>query len=374
MELRIKGIVQLSTLFLLLSFLSSCFVVRSVFWYPTGVSDYNHFSADSIHNQQPISNFKECHDNFQILIPDEYLKSGKYGSFDDLLKNSHTIAFLIIRNDSLLFSKYLNGYDESSVLPSFSIAKSFVSALVGIAIEEGYLRNLDQPVTDFFPELSNRGYGKVTLRHVITMRSGINFEEGYNDPFGDASRIYYGKNLKKFIFKLKVISEPGEAYSYQSGNTQLLAMILEKATGKRISEYLEEKIWKPLGMKYTSTWSLDSKKNHEVKAFCCIQASASDFARFGQLYLDRGYRDEKSIVPEHWVKESLTIQNDSRDSRGYPYAYFWRVREDGEFFAYGVLGQYIYVCPAKKIVMVRIGEKAGEVNWPRLFHFLLQQL
>ena len=339
------------------------------------MNDYHHFYADSIHNQKSNSIFKECRDNIKLKIPDEYHKSGESSSFEDLLKNSSTLAFLVIRNDSLIFSKYFNGLDESSVLPSFSIAKSFVSALVGIAIEEGNIKSLDQPVTDFFPELGNRGFQKVTLRHLITMRSGINFKEGYNDPFGDASRIYYGKNIKKFICKLKVVSEPGSVYSYQSGNTQLLAMVLEKVTGKKISEYLEEKIWKPLGMKYPATWSIDSKKRREIKAFCCINASASDFARFGQLYLDRGYRNGKSIVPEPWIKETLTIQNDSRDSRGYPYTYFWRVREEGEFFAYGVLGQYIYVCPAKKIVMVRFGEKAGDVNWPELLHLLvLQQL
>ena len=374
MELRINKILRLSILFVSLSLLSSCYVTRSIFWYPTGIHDQTRFPADSIRNQPPFSDFKESHDTQRFSIHGEFLISGNHLSFEDVLADSHTLAFLVIRNDSLLFSKYFGGYSESSAFPSFSVAKSFVSALTGIAISEGFIKSVDQPVTDFFPELKNRGFGKVTLRHLLTMRSGLNFNEGYKNPFGDDSRIYYGRHLKKFIFRLKVTSEPGAAYSYQSANTQLVALVLEKATGKRLSEYMEEKIWKPLGMKYPATWSVDGKHTQEAKAFCCINATAPDFARFGQLFLDHGSRAGRTIIPEQWVKESLTIQNDSKDSRGYPYTYFWRVRNDGEFFAYGVLGQYIYVCPSKHVVIVRIGDKAGGIDWPGFFHLIMQQL
>ena len=202
MELRINKILRLSILFIFLSLLSSCYVIRSIFWYPTGIHDQKRFDADSIRNQLPFSNFKESHTTQQFSIHGKFLISGNNLSFDDVLANSHTLAFLVIRNDSLLFSKYFNGYDESSTLPSFSVAKSFVSALTGIAISEGFIRSVDQPVTDFFPELKKRGFGKVTLKHLLTMRSGLNFKEGYNNPFGDDSRIYYGKNLKKFMFRL----------------------------------------------------------------------------------------------------------------------------------------------------------------------------
>ena len=375
MELRIRRFSSFIPIIFFTLLLSSCYSFRSVFWYPTSIYDGKHFPSDTIRND--IENFTVFHTGSlktPLKVPDKLVFSEQSGSFKDFLKNSRTVAFLIIRNDTLVYSEYFKEFQESSELASFSVAKSFVSALTGVAIEEGAIKSIDQPVTDFFPELARSGFNKVTVGQLLTMRSGINFSERYKNPFKDASRLYYGRNLKKFILGRKVMLEPGKSYLYASGNTQLLAMVLEKATGKTISTLHEEKIWKPAGMAYPATWSLDSKKNHEVKAFCCIHARAIDFARFGQLYLDSGQRAGKSIIPSAWVRESLTIQNDSRDSRGYPYTYGWRVNENGEFFAYGVLGQYIFCSPEKKIVIVRIGEKAGSVDWPKFFHLLVQQL
>ena len=206
------------------------------------------------------------------------------------------------------------------------------------------------------------------------MRSGIKFNEGYSNPFGEAAKFYYGLNLRRYTLKLKVIHTPGSSYEYQSGNTEILAMVLEKATGMRLSQYMEEKLWKPMGAGHTATWSFDSKKNREVKAFCCINAVPADFAKFGQLFLDKGIAGGREVVPEKWIQESLTIRHDSRDSQGYPYAYHWRVMEDGSFFAKGILGQFIYVCPAKHVVIVRMGEKAGDIVWPEFFRQLALQL
>jgi CubicO group peptidase (beta-lactamase class C family) len=374
MELLVKSIRRLSIPVFFLFLLPSCYVVRSVLWYPPGVTDYRHFHADTVRNQAPVSGFHTRPTNWPVKISTYFAVKDTSGCFEDLLDKSRTVAFLVIRNDSLIYSRYQKGYGDSSLFSSYSMAKSFVSALTGIALREGYIRSLDQPVTDFFPELAGRGYSKVTLKDLLTMKSGIGFREKYNNPFGDVSRVYYGRNVGKFILGLEVKTEPGTEYSYQSGNTQLLAMVVEKATGMPISRYMEEKLWKPLGMGQAASWSVDGRKHHEVKAFCCINASAGDYARFGQLYLDKGYRDGKSIVPENWVEESLTIRNDSKDSRGYPYTYFWRVRKNGEFFSYGVNGQYIYVSPEKKVVIVRIGEKSGGINWPEFFHLLIQDL
>lgn len=375
MELRISRYTQFIPLLFLVLFLTSCYSLRSVFWYPTSIYDGKHFHSDTIHNSvESIADFHPGSLKNSLIVPDGKSSGIQQETFNDFLLTNKTVAFLIIRNDSLIFSEYFKGFRRSSELASFSVAKSFISALTGVAIEEGAIKSLDQPVTDFFPELEKSGFKNVTIGHLLTMRSGINFSEQYKNPFKDVSRLYYGRNLRKFILGRKVISVPGKSYSYASGNTQLLAMVLERATGKKISALLEEKIWKPAGMAYPATWSLDSKKHSEIKAFCCIHASAMDFARFGQLYLDSGHREGKAVIPSGWVKESLTIRNDSRDSRGYPYTYGWRVLENGEFFAYGVLGQYIYCAPEKKIVIVRIGEDAGSVDWPMFFHRLIQQL
>jgi CubicO group peptidase (beta-lactamase class C family) len=151
-------------------------------------------------------------------------------------------------------------------------------------------------------------------------------------------------------------------------------MVLEKATGKSLAAYFEEKIWRPMGALHPATWSVDSKRYREAKAFCCINAVPEDFALFGQLYLNKGVIDGHEVVPPDWIKETLTIRNDSKDSQGYPYTYLWRVLNDGSFFAKGILGQFIYVCPEKQVVIVRMGENAGNLDWPEFFRLLTGQL
>ena len=137
---------------------------------------------------------------------------------------------------------------------------------------------------------------------------------------------------------------------------------------------MEEKIWKPVGMEFNGTWNTDSKKFMENKGFCCINARAIDFAKFGQLYLNQGRSDDHQVVPQNWVRESLKIRYDSYDSQGFPYTYSWRVLPTGDFFAKGILGEFIYVCPAKKIVVVKMGDKSGDLVWPDLFREIIGQL
>jgi CubicO group peptidase (beta-lactamase class C family) len=229
-------------------------------------------------------------------------------------------------------------------------------------------------VTDFLPELKDKKFHTVTIEDLLSMRSGIRFVEGYSNPFGGMAKFYYGRNLRKYALKLKIESEGGKTYRYQSANFQLLAMVVEKATGKRISEYLEEKIWKPVGMEFNGTWNVDSKKFRENKGFCCINATSIDFAKFGQLYLNLGKMNGRQVIPENWVSESLHVRNNSLDTQGLPYTYSWRVLENGNFFAKGILGEFIYVCPVKKIVFVRIGDKSTDLVWPDLFQNIINQL
>ena len=358
----------------LLLIISSCHVARYVYWNYADASDYLKFPADTLHAGMYHRSFSKAIHPDSILLPAAYRSPENQGSLETFLENEHTLAFLVIRNDSLLLSKYFKGYNRNSVIPSFSVAKSFVSALTGIAISEGYIRDIHQAVTDYLPEMKDKGFRNVTLEDLLTMRSGIKFNEGYNTPFGEAAKFYYGLNLRRYTLKLKVVHTPGTTYEYASGNTQIMAMVIEKATGRSLPQYMEEKLWKPMGAVQGATWSLDSKKNRVVKAFCCINAIPEDFARFGQLFLDKGSADGHEVIPESWVKESLTIRNNSRDSQGYPYAYFWRVMEDGSFFAKGILGQFIYVCPAKKVVIVRMGEDGGDLIWPEFFRQLTGQL
>lgn len=354
--------------------LTSCHVGRYVFWNFADINDYKKFPADTLYSISPVYHFKFSDQHRKLNLPKTFQTGHESIDLEDYLELKHTKAFIIIRNDSIIYERYFDGYDHTSIFPGFSITKSFLSALVGIAIDEGFIKSINQPVTDFLPELQDHNFKKVTIEDLLNMRSGIHFVERYSNPFGGMAKFYYGRNLRKYTINLKVESEPGKAYKYQSANYQLLTMVVEKATGKRISEYMEEKIWKPVGMEFNGTWNVDSKKFRENKGFCCINARAIDFARFGQLYLNQGRSDDRQVVPENWVRESLTIRYNSRDSQGFPYTYSWRILHTGDFFAKGILGEFIYICPAKKIVIVRMGDKSKDLVWPDLFREIIDQL
>jgi len=338
------------------------------------MADYKKFPADTILKSTSSWNFLESRNNAEDKLPRVIFHDRSPVSFETFLADRKTISFLIIKEDTIVYEHYFQGYTRDSVLSSFSIAKTFVASLVGIAKDEGYIHSIDQPITDFIPELKDPGFNRITLKNLLEMRSGILFEEDYLNPVGDIARFYYGRNLLEFCLNLKVIDEPGKKYNYQSANTQLIAIVIERATGVPLSEYFQEKIWKRIGAEYNATWNVDSKRNMETKAFCCLNARAVDFAKFGRLYLNEGLFGGSIIISKGWVQESLSINNDSRDLDHYSYTYSWRVTDKGDFFAKGVGGQYIFVCPHKKIIIVRFGAKYANVPWPELFEKLCNEL
>jgi len=370
-----KFLIRKTFSFLSLIFLfPSCHVARYFWWNFADINDYKKFPYLEIHKGGQTYDFSKAQDNFEFFIPDKYNPDKKRIDFDSFLEKHKTVAFLIIRNDSIIYENYFAGYSDTSLLPCFSVAKAFVSALVGIAIDEGYIKSTEQSITDFIPELTDPDFQKITIVDLLNMRSGIKFNEGYISPFAEMAKYYYGKNLKKYITKLKIQEEPGLHYDYISVNTLLLSLALERATGMKTSEYLQNKIWQHAGMEHDASWNVDSKKHQTIKAFCCINARARDFARFGRLYLNKGKYRNKQIVPEKWVEISTSIINDSRDSQGYPYTYHWRVLENGDFFAKGILGQYIFVYPEKNLIFVRLGKKYAGIDWADLFLELSKQL
>lgn len=373
MALPIKKTIILCILPGILS-LTSCHIARYVFLNYADINDHKRFPSDTLLNAPPVYPFYTSGEPCRLILPESYQDETGSRDLESFLSDKNTKVFLVVRNDSIIYEKYFDGYDHKSLFPGFSIAKSFLSALVGIAIDEGYIKSTSQPVTDFLTELKDEGFQKVTIDDLLSMRSGIRFTEGYSNPFSGVAKFYYGRNLRKYSLRLKVDSEPGKEYKYQSANYQLLAMIVERATGKRISEYLTEKIWKPSGMEFPGTWNYDSKKYRENKGFCCINARAADFARFGELYLNRGELNDQRIIPEGWIDESLKNRYNSIDSQGFPYAYSWRVLPGGDFFAKGILGEFIYACPVKKIIIVRIGKKSGDLVWPLFFREIIGQI
>jgi CubicO group peptidase (beta-lactamase class C family) len=277
-----------------------------------------------------------------------------------------TISFLIIKDDSLRYEEYWDGGGENSITNSFSASKTFVGILTGVAIREGKIKSLDQPVGDFLPAFKEGDNAKLTIRHLLTMSSGINFDEDYVSPFAYPAQAYYGSDLEDLTNGYKVTAQPGKVFKYLSGNTALLSFVLKKATGQSLSDYASEKLWKPMGAKNSAFWSLDHENGVE-KAYCCFNSNARDFARFGKLYLDSGRWNGAQLVPEDFVLQSVRpsklMDESGKPDDSYGYAW-WLLKHKGldAFYARGILGQYIIVIPAENMVIVRLGKKRDKVE------------
>lgn len=276
-----------------------------------------------------------------------------------------SVAFAIIKNDSLFYEQYWDGYNDTSISNSFSMAKSIVSVLVGIAVDEGKIKSIDEPVANYIPEFKEGGKEKITIRHLLSMSSGLDWEEAYANPLSETSEAYYGTDLYGLVTRQKAITEPGKRFLYQSGNSELLALIVVKATGRTLSDYASEKLWKPLQAMHNAEWSLDKKDGNE-KAYCCFYSDAKDFARLGSLYLHHGNWKGMQIVSQKYVDECITcaplLDNDKPNKS---YGLHWWISEyNGEkvFYMRGILGQYVVVIPDKNIVFVRLGHKRPEKN------------
>lgn len=358
---------QIGIVIIILIVLTSCKPSRYVAYNFADNKDYKKFPSRPL-----VSN--ETKFKFYSTDKEKYPKSLKVGndtmSLDKILEDNKTVAFLIIKNDTIQYEKYFKGYNQESIIPSFSMAKSVTSILIGCAIDDGLIKSIDEPITNYVPELKKNGFEKVTIKHLLQMTSGLKFSESYFNPFGEAASFYYGRNLKREISKLKLKQTPVQKFEYVSGNTQLLGSVLQSALkDKTITQYFQEKLWTPLEMEYDASWSIDKKNEGTEKTFCCINARARDFAKIGRLYLNKGNWNGKQIVSEKWVEESTKV--DTTEGSVYDYQYqWWLPSKTGEFMAEGILGQFIYVNPSKKVVIVRMGKNHGRVNWSDLFGLL----
>jgi CubicO group peptidase (beta-lactamase class C family) len=333
------------------------------------IRDYKKFPKHDIAKGETSYHFIGGAAPGSVKLPKSVSIKKKAYDFERFLNKSNTVAFLVIRNDSLLYEQYLDGYNKSSIVPSFSVAKSFTSILMGIAIKEGYITSVDDPVTKYLPELKENGFDQVTIEWLLDMRSGVKFNEGYYNPFGDVAKYYYGRKIKKYVRKLKLAKEPGREFDYKSVNTQLLGMIIERATKMSLSQYMQEKVWRHIGAEYDASWSIDSRKDDQVKAFCCFNARAVDYAKVGRLYLNNGNWNGEQVVPAAWVRQSLNV---SSGKNGSIYSYQWWHNDAQDFMAEGILGQFVYVYPAKNIIIVRLGSD-GYGAWSALLRAIAEK-
>ncbi|NBL65042.1 serine hydrolase [Flavobacterium sp. NST-5] len=291
-------------------------------------------------------------------ISEQYNSVEATDSLTNLHKKFGTVAFMIIKNDSIWHESYFDGYGKNSKSNSFSMAKSMVTSAVGKAIMDGKIKSLDQKVTDFFPEYKGEFGSLVTVGDLASMASGLDWDESYYSPFSITTRAYFDENLNDMMLNLKFVSPPGKEFHYVSGNTQLLAMILEKATGQKLSDYVSENFWKPIGAENEALWQLDHQDGIE-KAYCCVAASARDFARFGKLYLQNGVWNGEQILDSTFVKKSTTPR--FADSPMYGYGWWLSDHLDKKiYYMQGHLGQYVIVIPEDELIIVRLGHNRDE--------------
>ncbi|MFN8201451.1 MAG: serine hydrolase [Solirubrobacteraceae bacterium] len=284
----------------------------------------------------------------------------------DALEGTSTRAFVVVHRDRVVFERYDGGSSERTRETSFSVAKSFVSTLVGIAIDHHVIGSVDDPLTDYVPELAHRDqrFRQITLRDLLTMRSGLRYEESSGPwPWGDDTYTYYGVDLRKeALERTKIEEPPGQRWRYNNYNPLLLGLVLERATGMPVSQYMADTLWQPLGAVSDATWSLDSKGSGFEKLESGVNATARDYARFGLLFLHRGRWNEHQIVARDWVRTATAPQTTTDYPN--PYGYLWWIdgRRPGRFYAFGNYGQYIYIDPIASIVIVRLGSDWGHDN------------
>lgn len=349
------------------------YVYRSYVWGDSDIQDYEKFPYRDVQNAPPAFQFKPAAAS-EVFQPPQ--------GFESLLDRSGTTAFLIIHDDKILYEKYFNEFARDSWFTSFSVAKSFDSALIGIAIAEGLIGSVDDPVSKYIPELRGHGLDDLTIRNLLKMDCGVSYSEsdllGILGNQGDDSKTYYMPDLRSLALTIKPSEEAiGSCFRYNNYYPILEGMILERVTGMTVSEYLQERIWKPLGMEYPATWSINEEGDGLEKMESGINARAIDFAKFGRLYLNKGNWNGVQIIPEAWVVESTAPEpDDNRPQLGavqlpkpdgyYQYHWWGTKRENGlyDYTAVGHLGQYIFVRPDKNLIIVRMGTETNTgVDW-----------
>ena len=315
------------------------------------ISDYKYFDNREIiaSNPQPW------------LIHKQYNQIEASKKLKEINKKRKTKSFLVIKNDSIVFEKYYDGYSDSSISNSFSVTKSIVVSMLWKAIMLGDVKGIDQPVSDFFDEYKVGLASKLTVGNLASMSSGMDWSEEYYTPINVTAESYFTKDLRPLMLNRKIVNEPGKSFKYLSGDTQLLGMVIEKATNSTLSDFLEKHFWNPMGAENNALWQIDSKDNGMEKAYCCFSATARDFARFGKLYINKGMWDEAKILDSMYV--NLSLKPVFENSTDYGYGWWLYEFEDKKVFTMnGHRGQFVISFPDENIIIVRQGENIDKVE------------
>ncbi len=298
-----------------------------------------------------------------------YRWNGSEHTLDEILARTYTTGFLVIKDGTIVYERYFGGADQNSSFTSWSVAKSFTSTLVGLAMADGKIANLDLPVSQYLPELKGSGYDGVPIRDLLEMSSGVKFTEAYQDPSSSVEVMWRrtmdeeSERLNDFAITVGRAEPPGQKFVYRSIDTQVLGWLVRQVTGQSLADYLSQKIWVPMGMEKEATWLTDRPGPDGMEAaYCCLNATLRDYGRFGLLFLGKGKWRGQQIVPEQWVEQATVAQarqdQPGRLYAGYPlgYGYQWWTfpGPDHAYSAEGVNFQFIYVNPRDRVVIVKM--------------------
>ncbi len=333
-----------------------------------GIEDFKYFEERPIQRSGEVSGLVAGHDRGILPIEDwgmgRWYKEGM--AYEDFWRGTGTKAVVVLREDTVLYEYYDRKFEETSRFNSFSMSKPYVSVLTGIAIHEGWIQSIDESIYHYIPDLIDSSLCAVKIRNLLQMTSGIKTNKSDFSPWGTTSRLYYGDNLYELIAGMRMEYAPSTKWDYKNINTQLMAMVLERATGRTLSEYLEEKIWGPLGMEADAGWSLHEDTQVE-KAFCCLNARARDFARFGLLLKNKGNWKGEQLVPEEWMRLSTRLDTLEGSRQRYQNTFYLTAAED-DFYMEGLLGQFTYIAPSTNTVIVRLGNRINpNIPWYDIF-------
>ncbi len=330
------------------------------------------------HNTANIDDYKDFDNNIILADkPQPWFQHELYNKIPltDTLKNEleryKSIGFFVAKDGEALWEYYWDGYSDESHTNSFSMAKSVITMLLGKAIEQGYIKSLDQPITDFLPEFKDNEFAKkCTIGDLSAMTSGYDWSEDYYLPLNPTAKAYYGDKIEKQMLSRNFIAEPGGHFNYLSGTTQLLAIVLQRAVGISISQYLQEEFWQPMGMENDAYWSKDRKDGME-KAYCCLSSNVRDFGKFGQLLLQKGNWNGKQILDSTFVEKMITPNykafNKGEHAR-YGYSIWTDYEHEPNFYGLmGHLGQRVIVVPSENLIIVRLGHEKDNRNMGKGF-------
>lgn len=291
-------------------------------------------------------------------VSKDYNKVNPTEKLEQTHKELQTTSFLIVKNDSIWHESYYDIGATDSKTNSFSMAKSIVTSALGKAIDLGMIPNLDTKVIDYLPELKGEYANELTVGDLASMASGQKWDENYYGPTSVTTQAYFKKDLRELMLSLPIDNKPGQKFIYQSGDTQLLAMVLEKATKMPLANFVSKYFWQPMGMENDALWQIDHATDGIEKAYCCIASNARDFARFGKLYLQNGIWNGQQILSSEFIQKS--IEPRFADSTQYGYGWWLEnYKNQAVYYMRGHLGQFVIVLPESDIIIVRLGHLKG---------------